>query len=95
MGWLILVAYETVALLASRVAFAAIRDTDGAPSDKVDAAGAGFVAFLAGHFWPLAAPIAAVMWRPRKTPDEVLEDNKRMREHIAELERELGIGGTR
>lgn len=49
MGWLIFAAYEVVAVLASRAAYATIREVDGVPRNKVDAGLTGFMAMLIGH----------------------------------------------
>lgn len=92
---LVFAAYEVVALLAARKAYAAVRASNMAPEDNIEARLVGALMMFAGQFWPLALPIAAVLWRPRKTPDEVMEENQQMRDRIAALERELGIGGTR
>lgn len=87
------IAYEIVALLAARVFYGAIRREDGALMDgSVDNALMGLMGLIGGQFWPLALPIALVIWRPKKTPQEVAEENLRMKARIAELERELGIG---
>lgn len=92
---LVFAAYEIVALLAGRAAYATVRASDMAPGDNIEAGLVGALAMLVGQFWPLALPVAAVLWHPRRTPDEVLEENRRMQARITDLERELGIGGTR
>lgn len=86
---LVAVAYETAAFLAARMMFPHLADA----SDPVDRFMSAVVSLFAGHFWPLAAPIALVLWKPRKTPEQVQAENEQMKRHIAELEHELGIGG--
>lgn len=89
---LVVLGYEVAAFLAARMMFPHILD-DGGSDDPIDRFLAGFMSLFAGHFWPLAAPIALVLWKPRRTPEQVQEENRQMKQHIAELERELGIGG--
>lgn len=84
--------YEVAAFLAARMMFPHILD-DGGSNDPIDRFLAGLMSLLAGRFWPLAAPVALVLWKPRKTPEQVQEENRQMKQHIAELERELGIAG--
>jgi hypothetical protein len=89
---LVALGYEVAAFLAARMMFPHIVDGGGS-DDVIDRFAAGFMSMLAGHFWPLAAPVALVLWRPRKTPKQVEAENRQMKRRIAELERELGIGG--
>lgn len=91
-GWLVVIAYEVVALMAARMAFPYILE-DGGGDEPVDRFLAALLVLIGVQFWPLAAPIALILWKPRKTPEQVQEENRRMKQHIAELERELGIGG--
>ncbi len=62
------------------------------PDDQFDAVILAALSMMAGLFWPLALPIALVMWHPRKTPAELREQIGTRDQRIAELERELGIG---
>jgi len=89
---LVALGYEVAAFLAARMMFPYILD-DGGSDDAIDRFIAGFMSLFAGHFWPLAAPVALVLWKPRKTPEQVAVENEQMKQRIAQLERELGIGG--
>lgn len=89
---LVVLGYEVAAFLAARMMFPHILD-DGDSNDPIDRFLAGFMSLLAGHFWPLAAPVALVLWKPRKTPEQLQAENEQMKRHIADLERELGIAG--
>lgn len=89
---LVALSYEVAAFSAARIMFPHILD-DGGSDDAIDRFIAGFMSLLGGHLWPLAVPVALVLWKPRKTPKQVEAENRQMKRHIAELERELGIGG--
>lgn len=88
----VVVAYEVIAFLAARRAYWSLKPD---PDDLTDKFMAALVALFGGHFWPVALPVALVLWKPRKTPEQLQVENEQMKRHIAELERELGIGGRR
>lgn len=87
---LVFIAYEVIAILAARSAYPRLDPDNGDVADKFCMAA---VSLIFGQFWPLAAPIALILWKPRKTPEQVAAENEQMRKRIAQLERELGIGG--
>jgi hypothetical protein len=70
--------------------------SDQGSPDTGDAVLVGLLAFMLAAFWPLALPIYLFIRWFSPTPPSVrrrqLEDQKR---RIAELERELRIGGRR
>lgn len=86
-------AYEVAAILAARFLFYALRRTEYGPDDGFEAGLLCALMLMAGQFWPLALPVALVMWKPRKTPQELKDEHEAALRRIAELERELGIGG--
>lgn len=88
---IVAIAYEAVAFATARILFPYILE-DGGGNEPVDRFAAALMALIGGHLWFLAAPIALILWRPRKTPEQLQEENRQMKQHIAELERELGIG---
>lgn len=101
-AWLIVSGYVLGWLLASRVAYHAIRNDplmgDDSGNDAIDRAMNGGMAFFVGLLWPLALPIAFVMWRPPPTRGQIAaaerahDDEKRaLQRRIAELERELNL----
>lgn len=91
---LAVIAYEVAAFLAARMVYPRLLgDVDG--NDPVYRLMTALMALFGGHLWPLAAPAALVLWKPRKTPAQLQVENEQMKLHIAELERELGIGGRR
>lgn len=92
MSGLAIIAYEVIALLTARMVFPRMLD-DGGSDDSVDRFFVALMALFGAQFWPLAAPIALVLWKPHKTPEQLRAENEQMKQHIAELERELGIGG--
>lgn len=89
---IVVVAYEVIAFLAARRAYWSL---DADPDDSADKFMSALMSLLGGHFWPVALPVALVLWKPRKTPKQLQEENEQMKRHIADLERELGIGGRR
>lgn len=86
MSALFVIAYAIVALLAARHINYRLR------LEPCDAVGDAAFAMLLGCLWPLALPLAVVMWRPRQTPAELAEQVRQRDERIAELERDLRIG---
>lgn len=101
-AWLIVGGYVLGWLLASRFAYHAIRNDpligETGDDDGIDRAMNGAMAFIVGLFWPLALPVAVVMWRPPPTRGQIAaaeqahDDEKRALERrIAELERELNL----
>jgi len=87
--------YAVAWLVTARLAFYAIRSDDTmAPDDGFEAVMMGLLSVIAGAFWPLALPVALVMWHPRKTPAELQEQIRARDRRIAELEREAGITRT-
>lgn len=89
---IVVVAYEVIAFLAARRAYWGL---DADPDDSADKFMSALMSLFGGHFWPVALPVALVLWKPRKTPAQLQAENEQMKQHIAELERELGIGGRR
>lgn len=87
---LVVIGYEVTAFLAARRAYWSL---DPDRDDPVDKFVMGCCALFFCQFWPVAAPVALVLWKPRKTPEQVEAENQAMKRRIAELERELGIGG--
>lgn len=92
--WLLVIAYEVIAVLAARMAYPYLLE-DAGTDEAIERFLAAFMALMGGNFWPLVAPIALVLWRPRKTPEQLQAENEQMKRHIADMERELGIGGRR
>ena len=86
----VVIAYEVAAFLAARHIYPRL---DPSGDDPVDRFMSALMSLFGGHFWPLAAPVALVLWKPHKTPEQVLAENEQMKQRIAQLERELGIGG--
>lgn len=89
-AWLIFFAYEVVAMAAARFAYPHM---DSDPDDQVEKVLLAGMLLFFGQLWPLAAPVALILWKPRKTPEQVQAENEQMKRRIDELERELGIGG--
>lgn len=83
--------YAIAWLVTARCVFYAMRADEYAPDDKMDAVLLGILSVFAGLLWPLALPVALVMWHPRKTPAELREQLEARDRRIAELEREAGI----
>lgn len=86
---LVVVVYEVIAFLAARRAYWSLDPDQDDPVDKFVMA---CCALFFCQFWPVAAPVALVLWKPRKTPEQIEAENREMKQRIAELERELGIG---
>lgn len=89
---IVAIAYEAIAFLAARRAYWSLKPD---PDDSTDKFMSALMALFGGHFWPVALPVALVLWKPRKTPKQLQEENEQMKRHIADLEQELGIGGRR
>jgi len=94
---MILGGYALAVLLAARFIHCQMRLVDP-PGDQIDDVLTSVLALIIALFWPLALPVAVVMWRPRKTPAELRREVEDCREQItardlciAELERQLGI----
>lgn len=80
--------YAIIWLFAARRVFYAFRnDHLGPPDDGIDTAMAGLLSLIIGMMWPLALPVALVIWKPRKTPAEFQEQLEARDRRIAELER--------
>lgn len=78
--------------LTARAALPRIED-DMPPEDTIDRFVAALFACTAGLFWPLAAPVFLLLATSRKSPRELQREIDERNERIAQLERELGIGG--
>ncbi len=90
--WIVVAGYTVATLLCGRIVFAAMRADDTmAPEEGFEAVLLAALSMMTGLFWPLALPVALVMWHPRKTPAELREQIDARDQRIAELERELGI----
>lgn len=89
----IVTAYILLTLVAGRIAYFHMRVADGVEDEGLDRFMTGAMAMLIGSFWPLALPVAIVMWKPAKTPGEIKAERDAMAVRIQELEAELGIRG--
>lgn len=92
--------YALIVLIAARFAYRPVREDFGS-DDATDRFMGAVVALIAGLFWPLALPVAIIMWHPKPTAAETEAalyeremENRQLQRRIAELERELKIGGT-
>jgi len=92
--------YVLVILAVARRIYGALRE-DGimAPDDRTDEIMNAFLSLITGLLWPLALPIAVIMWHPKPTAAETRAalteretENRQLQQRIAELERELGVG---
>lgn len=93
------VGYGLVWLFTARKIFGALRagDVRAFGADEFDGVGAaiyGVMALMCGFFWPLAIPVAAVVYRPAKTPEEVKTERDALQVRIRELEADLQIRGN-
>jgi hypothetical protein len=89
-GWLIFAGYCAAALVAARRVYWYMLD-DFEAEDGLERAGLTLLAFVCGVLWPLALPMALIMWAPRPTSREIEAEREQMQSRINELERELGI----
>lgn len=91
-----LVAYCLITMLGARWAYSAMRAYEISRSryhefDTEDAIANGVMALMAGVLWPVALVVAAVIYKPRKTPEELRDELAERDRRIRELEKELGI----
>lgn len=91
------IGYGIVTLACARFIYAYMcRDKYMKPEDGVDIAMTGFMSLLTALFWPLVLPIGLIIWRPRKSPEQILaERDAKIAEqaaYIRKLEIENGIG---
>ena len=91
--------YALAWLVSARIVFYVARQDEYlAPDDGMDYMLLAAMSVLTGLMWPLALPIALVVWHPRKTATELREaaataewERQKLATRIAELEREAGI----
>jgi hypothetical protein len=92
--------YILVMLAVARRIYGTMRESESmAPEDRMDAAMIGALSLTISILWPLAIPVALVMWHPKPTAAETRaalaerdDENRQLQRRIAELERELKIG---
>jgi hypothetical protein len=99
-AWAIVSGYVLAMLITGRFAYRAVREDMGS-ADPIDRFMGAAVSLFAGMLWPLALPVAIVMWHPKPTSAEVEAElaerrveNGKLQRRITELERELGIGAS-
>ncbi len=89
-------AYVLIGLLVARKVYGAIRareiHSSGSESFEGDLAVLiAIIGVLAGAMWPGAIVVGAIIYKPRKAPEELKAERDTMARRIHELEIELGI----
>jgi hypothetical protein len=99
---LVIGGYILVMLAVARLIYGAMREDDiMAPEGRADEAMSAALALITSLLWPLAVPVALIMWHPKPTAAETRAalseretENRKLQGRITELERELGIGAS-
>ena len=92
--------YVLVMLAVARRVYGVLREDEFTDSDdRFDEVMCATMSLFIGAVWPLAIPVAVIMWHPKPTAAETRAalteretENRQLQRRIAELERELGIG---
>jgi hypothetical protein len=94
--------YILVMLAVARRIYGAMREDDiMAPENRTDEIMTAALSLVTSILWPLAVPLALVLWHPKPTAAETRAalseretENRKLQGRITELEHELGIGAS-